>query len=182
VDVDAIDQLHKNFQEEPLNSTRFPGFPECCRHPVIRRTLQTVGVEQIFALLVRLNATLGTSQALPGESPQQTLALEAVGGRRGRPDDELVRRRARDRVDESLQRLAVDVLLLFAHTCHNRLSSRPQGNAARRGNGAPSFSQRGGASPLFPPKCNDFCVSYIIYTYNLNVSFLLTFPQRISAQ
>jgi len=28
VDVDPIDQLHNNFQAEPLNSRRFPRFPE----------------------------------------------------------------------------------------------------------------------------------------------------------
>jgi len=66
------------------------------------RTLQAVGVEQVFTLLVRLDSTLGTAQTLPCEAPQQTLTLEAVRGRRGRPDDEVVRRSAGDGVDESL--------------------------------------------------------------------------------
>ena len=55
------------------------------------------------------------------------------------------------------------------------------GQRRKEGNGAPSFSQRGGASPLFPPKCNDFRVSYITHTHNRNASFFLTFSQRISA-
>ena len=51
---------------------------------------------------MRLDSALGTAQTLPGEAPQQTLALETVGRRRGRPDDEVVRRSAGDGVDESL--------------------------------------------------------------------------------
>jgi len=75
-------------------------------------TLKAVGVEQVFAFLVRLDATLRTADALPRQTPQQSLALEAVSRRRRAPDDEVVRRRARDRVDERLQRLLVHVLFL----------------------------------------------------------------------
>ena len=74
--------------------------------------MKAVGIEEILALFVSLDPALGAPQTLPCQTPQQTLALEAVGWRCGRPYDELVRRCARDRVDQRLQGLLVDVLLL----------------------------------------------------------------------
>ena len=56
-----------------------------------------------------LDPALGTPNPLTGEAPQQTLAFEAVGGRRGGPDDEVVRSGVRDRVDDRLNSLLVDV-------------------------------------------------------------------------
>jgi hypothetical protein len=50
--------------------------------------------------------------SLSGDAPQEALALIAVGGRGGRPEDEVVRRRARDGVDERLQGLLVHVKFL----------------------------------------------------------------------
>jgi len=61
-------------------------------------TLQAVGVEQVLALLVTLDAALGAAHALPGDAPQQPLALVAVGGGGGRPHLEVVGRRAGDGV------------------------------------------------------------------------------------
>ena len=55
------------------------------------------------------DAALSAAYPLTGKPPEQPLTLEAVGGRRGRPHDEVVRRRARDGVDKGLQRLLVDV-------------------------------------------------------------------------
>lgn len=61
-------------------------------------TLQAVGVEQVLALLVALDAALGAAHALPGDAPEQPLALVAVGGGGGRPHLEVVGRRAGDGV------------------------------------------------------------------------------------
>lgn len=63
-----------------------------------------------------LDSALGAAHPLPGDAPQQPLALVAVGGARGRPQHEVVRRRARDGVDERLQRLLVHVHLLLGQT------------------------------------------------------------------
>lgn len=63
---------------------------------------------------MRLDPAVRAAKTLSREAPQQALALETVGRRRRRPDDEIVRRRARDRVDDGLQRLAIDVLFLCA--------------------------------------------------------------------
>jgi len=79
------------------------------------RTLKAVGIEQIFAFLMRLNSTLSTSDALSRKTPQQSFTLETVRRRRRAPNDEVMRRRGRDRVDERLQCLLVHVLLLL-HT------------------------------------------------------------------
>ena len=62
-------------------------------------TLKAVGVEQVLAFFVGLDPALGAPDALPGDAPQQALALVAVGGRGGRPQDEVVRGGARDWVD-----------------------------------------------------------------------------------
>jgi len=61
---------------------------------------------------VRLDSALGTTESLSRQTPQQSLALEAVRRGRGCPDNEVMRRRARYRIDERLQRLSVNVLLL----------------------------------------------------------------------
>lgn len=67
--------------------------------PAPALTLQAVGVEQVLALLVALDAALGAAHALPRDAPQQPFALVAVGGRGGRPHLEVVRRSARNGVD-----------------------------------------------------------------------------------
>ena len=78
--------------------------------------MKTVGVEEVLALLVALDATLGAPDPLPGDPPEETLALVAVGGRGGGPQHEVVRRGARDLVDQRLQRLLVHVQLLRIHS------------------------------------------------------------------
>lgn len=66
---------------------------------------------------MHFDPTLGAAHALPGDAPQQTLALVAVGGRGGRPDFKIVWRGAGDGVDQSLQGLLVHVVLLVdTHT------------------------------------------------------------------
>lgn len=59
-----------------------------------------------------LDAAFHASNALTRDTPEETLAFVAVGRRGGRPGDEIVRRRRRDRVDHCLQRFLVDVHLL----------------------------------------------------------------------
>lgn len=76
-------------------------------------TLQTVGVQQLLAFLVHFDAALRAAHALPGDAPQEALALVAVGGRRGRPHLEVVGRGAGDGVDQGLQALLVHVVLLL---------------------------------------------------------------------
>ena len=49
---------------------------------------------------------------LSGNAPQEPLALVAVGGRGGRPEDKVVRSCARDWVDQRLQRLLVHMHFL----------------------------------------------------------------------
>lgn len=51
-----------------------------------------------MALLVTLDATLSTAHALPGDAPEQPLALIAVGGGGGCPHFKVVGRRAGDGV------------------------------------------------------------------------------------
>ena len=55
-------------------------------------TLQAVSIEEIFAFFVTLDAAFGTPHALPGETPEEALALEAVCRGRGCPHDKVVRR------------------------------------------------------------------------------------------
>jgi len=96
-----------------------PSFPQSTRQQqqhLIMLTLQTVGVEQVLALVVAFDAALGAAHALPRDAPQQALALVAVGGRGGRPHLEVVRRGGGDRVDEGLQGLLVHVALLQKRT------------------------------------------------------------------
>ena len=76
-------------------------------------TLQAIGVEQIFALLVALDSALGTADTLAGQPPQEPLTLEAVRRAGRRPHYEVVRGGGGDRVDQRLQGLLVHVLLLW---------------------------------------------------------------------
>ena len=76
-------------------------------------TLQTVRIEKILALLMTFHPTLCATYALPGETPQQALTLEAIGWWGGWPHNEVMRRRGRYRVDERLQRLLVHVHFLW---------------------------------------------------------------------
>lgn len=62
---------------------------------------------------MHFDPALGTAHTLPGDAPQQPLALVAVGGRGGRPDLEIVRCGAGDGVDQSLQRFLVHVGFLW---------------------------------------------------------------------
>ena len=90
--------------------------------------MKAVGVEKIFAFFVALDATLCTPDPLikkmirschwnvatnlSGDPPEETLALVAVGGTCGRPEDEVVRRGGGDWVDQGLQRLFIHMKLL----------------------------------------------------------------------
>lgn len=65
---------------------------------------------------MHFDPTLGTSHTLPGDAPQQTLTLIAVGGRGGRPHLKVVGRGARDGVDKSLQGLFVHMVFLSQTT------------------------------------------------------------------
>lgn len=65
-------------------------------------TLQTVSIEQLLALLMNFNPTLGTAHSLPSDAPEQTLALIAVGGSGGRPHFKIVRCGAGDGIDQGL--------------------------------------------------------------------------------
>lgn len=82
-------------------------------------TLQAVGIEQVFALFVRLHPALCASDALSSETPEQALALKAVRRWSGRPDDKIVRRCAGNGVDERLQGLLVNV-----HFLHQQQTNR----------------------------------------------------------
>lgn len=68
-------------------------------HPTGTLTLQAVGVEQILALLMALDSTLTAAHALPGNAPEQTFTLIAVGRGSGRPDLKVVGCGTRDGVD-----------------------------------------------------------------------------------
>lgn len=75
-------------------------------------TLQAVGVQEVLALLVTLDAALDASHSLPSDAPEEALALVAVGRRRRRPGDEVVRGGRGDRVDHRLEGFLVHVHLL----------------------------------------------------------------------
>lgn len=51
----------------------------------LKLTLKAVRIEQILALLVTLDTTLRTADALPCDPPEETLTLVAVRGGGGRP-------------------------------------------------------------------------------------------------
>lgn len=70
-----------------------------------------------------LDHALGAAHSLPRDAPQQALALVAERGRRRRPHDEVVRRRARDRVDQRLQRLLVHMHFLQQRKADQNLFS-----------------------------------------------------------
>ena len=59
-----------------------------------------------------LDSALGAAHPLPGDAPEEPLALVAVGGRGGGPEDKVVRRCTRDRVDQGLKGFLVDVKFL----------------------------------------------------------------------
>ncbi len=59
-----------------------------------------------------LDPALGAPDPLPGQSPQQALALVAVCGGGGRPQQEVVWGGGGDRVDQRLQGLFVHVQFL----------------------------------------------------------------------
>lgn len=61
---------------------------------------------------MHFNPALGAAHALPGNAPEQALALVAVCGRGGGPNLKVMGCGAGDGVDESLQGLLVDVVLL----------------------------------------------------------------------
>jgi len=92
--------LRQNKKNIANNDSSFPSFDlEPFIHclpaaPTCILTLQTVGVEQVLALFVALDAALRTSHPLSRQAPQQPLALETVGRRGGRPHVEVVGRRA----------------------------------------------------------------------------------------
>lgn len=75
------------------------------------RTLQTVGVEKVLALLVALDTAFRAPNALARDSPQQALALVAISGRGGTPQDEIVRRRRGNGINQRLKTLLVHVHL-----------------------------------------------------------------------
>lgn len=75
-------------------------------------TLQTVGIEQILALVVAFDAALRAAHALSGDTPQQPLAFVAVGWGGGCPNLEVVWSGGGDGVDQSLQGLFVNVTFL----------------------------------------------------------------------
>jgi hypothetical protein len=82
-------------------------FTAMCRYDCGRLTLQAVSIEQVFTLLVTLDATLRATHALPDHSPQEAATFEAVRGRSGGPHHEVVWCRAGDWVDQSLKSLLV---------------------------------------------------------------------------
>ena len=59
-----------------------------------------------------LDPTLCTADTLPGDAPEQTLALVTVGGTGGGPEDEIVGGGTRYGVDQGLEGLLVHVDLL----------------------------------------------------------------------
>ena len=91
-------------------------------------TLKAVGVEKIFAFFVALDTTLCTPDPLikkmlrschwnvatnlSGDPPEEPLALVAIGGTCGRPEDEVVRCSGGDWVNQGLQRLFIHMELL----------------------------------------------------------------------
>lgn len=85
--------------------------PECASSS-FRLTLQAVGVEQVLAFFVAFDAAFGTANTLASDAPQKTFAFVAIGRRRGRPRLEVVRSRARDWINQTLQCFLVDVHFL----------------------------------------------------------------------
>lgn len=75
-------------------------------------TLQTVSVEQVLALFVAFDATLGAAHALSGNTPKQPLAFIAVSWGGGCPHLKVVWGGGGDGVDQCLQGLFIDVTFL----------------------------------------------------------------------
>lgn len=75
-------------------------------------TLQTVGVEQVLALLVAFDSTLCAAHALASDPPQQPLAFVAVGGCGGCPHLEVVWGGAGYGIDESLKGFLIHMTFL----------------------------------------------------------------------
>lgn len=75
-------------------------------------TLQTVGIEQILALVMAFDATFRAAHALSGNTPKQPLTFIAVGGGGGRPHLKVVWSSGGDGVDQSLQGLFINVTFL----------------------------------------------------------------------
>lgn len=61
------------------------------------------------------DATLRAAHALPGDAPQESLTLVAVGGGGGRPHLKVMWSGAGDGIDECLQGLLIDMTLLRGH-------------------------------------------------------------------
>lgn len=76
-------------------------------------TLQAVGVQQLLAFLMHFDPALCAAHTLPGDAPQQTLTLVAVGRCSGCPDLKIVWRGAGDGVDQRLQGLLVHMVFLL---------------------------------------------------------------------
>lgn len=87
-------------------------------------TLQTVCVEKLLAFFMAFDSTLWAAHALPSNTPQQTLTLIAVGGRCGRPHFKVMGRRARNRVNESLEGLLVHMIFLQKENKKTLISAR----------------------------------------------------------
>lgn len=83
-------------------------------------TLQAVGVEQFFAFLVALDATLAAFETLPGDAPEETFAFVAVSRVSERAEFEIVRSRQRNGIDQRLQSLLIYMCALQRQrTCDN---------------------------------------------------------------
>ncbi len=78
----------------------------------IELTLKAVCIEQVFTLFMALDATLSAAHTLPGDTPEKSFALVAIGGWRGRPENKVMRSCARDRIDQSLESFLVDMKFL----------------------------------------------------------------------
>ena len=74
--------------------------------------MKAIRIEKIFAFFMALDPTLCTADALPGDAPEQTLALVTVGGTGGGPEDEIVGGGTGYGVDQGLEGLLVHVDLL----------------------------------------------------------------------
>ena len=74
--------------------------------------MKAIRIEKIFAFFMTLDPTLCTADALPGDAPEQTLALVTIGGTGGGPEDEIVGGGTRYGVDQGLEGLLVHVDLL----------------------------------------------------------------------
>lgn len=91
-----------------------------------------------------LDAALHTAHSLSSDTPEKTLALVAVGRRRGRPGDEIVRSGRRYGIDHRLQGLLVHVHLLrvFDRDCvKSRTAFEKAEEKNRKGDGRVIYAQ-----------------------------------------